>query len=139
MKLFAPIAIAATVLLGSSAVAQDQQQVTQAQAAATAWMALLDAGQYADSYTQSATLFRGAITQDNWVKVATEVRQPLGTVTSRTLKSAQSTRTLPNVPTGEYVVIQYDTTFANRGSGVEIITPMRDTDGTWKVSGYFIR
>ena len=139
MNLFAPLAIAASMLLTSSAFAQESQQVNEAKAAAASWLVLLDAGQYAQTWTGSASMFRAAVSQENWQQAATQVRTPLGAVTTRTLKSAQFTRTLPNVPAGEYVVIQYDTTFANRAGAVETITPMRDKDGSWKVSGYFVR
>lgn len=139
MNLFAPIAIAASMLLATSAYAQEDQRVTDATAAATAWLAQLDAGQYPASWTSSASAFRAAVSQDQWQQAAQQVRTPLGAVTTRTVKSAQFTRALPNAPEGEYVVIQYDTTFANKAGAVETITPMREKDGRWKVSGYLIR
>jgi hypothetical protein len=37
------------------------------------------------------------------------------------------------------VVIQFDTRFENRPLSMETVTPMREKDGSWKVSGYFIR
>lgn len=139
MNLFAPIAIAASMLLATNAYAQDDQRVTDAKAAATAWLAQLDAGQYPASWTSSASAFRAAVSQDQWQQAAQQVRTPLGAVTTRTVKSAQFARTLPNAPEGEYVVIQYDTTFANKAGAVETVTPMREKDGSWKVSGYFVR
>jgi hypothetical protein len=66
-------------------------------------------------------------------------RAPLGAVRTRKLKSATYTKTLPGAPDGEYVVIQYDTSFENKKSAVETITPMLDKDGKWRVSGYFIK
>ncbi|MDQ2822864.1 MAG: DUF4019 domain-containing protein [Pseudomonadota bacterium] len=139
MNLFAPIAIAASMLLASSAYAQEDQQVTQARAATASWLMLMDAGQYPATWTQSASMFQSAISQENWQLAVAQVRTPLGAVTRRTFKQAQFTRSLPNAPAGEYVVIQYDTTFANKGGAVETVTPMRDKDGSWRVSGYFIR
>lgn len=139
MNLFAPIAIAASMLLASSAFAQEDQQVTQAKAAAASWLVLLDAGQYPATWTQGASMFQSAVSQENWQAAATQVRTPLGAVVTRTLKQAQFTRNMPNAPAGDYVVIQYDTTFANKAGLVETIIPMRDKDGTWKVSGYFVR
>lgn len=139
MNLFAPIAIAASMLLASSAYAQQDQNVTDAKAAAAAWLVQLDTGQYPASYASSASAFRAVVTQEQWLQAAQQVRAPLGTVTTRTVKSADYTRTLPNAPDGEYVVIQYNTTFANKAGAVETITPMRDKDGKWKVSGYLIR
>ena len=46
---------------------------------------------------------------------------------------------LPGAPDGEYVVIQYATTFENKKSAIETITPMLDGDGKWRVSGYYIK
>jgi hypothetical protein len=60
-------------------------------------------------------------------------------VQSRKLKSATYSKTLPGAPDGEYVVIKYNTSFANKASAVETISPMLDKDGTWRVSGYFIK
>jgi hypothetical protein len=37
------------------------------------------------------------------------------------------------------VVIQYETQFKNKKAALETVTPMREKDGSWKVSGYFIR
>jgi len=138
LKLFAPLMMAASMLLAGSATAQDQR-LTDAKAAAASWLVLLDAGQYQETWIRSASPFRAAVSQENWLHAASQVRTPLGAVTARTLKSAQFTRTLPNVPDGEYVVMQYDTSFANKAGAVETITPMRDKDGSWRVSGYFVR
>ena len=66
-------------------------------------------------------------------------REPLGGVLSRKLKFKQYTNTLPGAPDGEYVVIQYETSFENKESAIETITPMLDKDGKWRVSGYYIK
>jgi len=55
------------------------------------------------------------------------------------LKSASYTKTLPGAPDGEYVVIQYDSSFEHKQSAVETVIPMLDKDGQWRVSGYVIR
>ncbi len=52
---------------------------------------------------------------------------------------ATFTRTVPGAPDGEYVVIQFDTQFENKAAAVETVTPMREKDGSWRVSGYFIK
>ena len=46
---------------------------------------------------------------------------------------------LPGAPDGEYVVFQFDTQFERKRAAVETVTPMCDPDGSWRVSGYFIR
>jgi hypothetical protein len=110
-----------------------------AQDAAESWLALVDNGSYAQSWDESATSFKGAVGKEKWQEMLKGVRAPLGNVTSRKLKSAEYTTSLPGAPDGEYVVIQYDTSFTNKKSAVETITPMLDKDRLWRVTGYFIR
>ncbi len=112
---------------------------SQAQKAAESWLALVDQHSYADSWEQAASIFRGAVSKQQWQKAVGSVRDPMGKVVSRKLKSAQFTTTLPGAPDGKYVVIQYETSFENKKSAVETITPMLDKDGQWRVSGYFVR
>src|SRR3954468_21398387 len=107
--------------------------------AAESWLAVVDKGDFAASYDQAAEMFKSAISKADWQQKIKAVRDPLGKVSSRKLKSAQYTTSLPGAPDGEYVVIQYDTSFENKKSAVETIMPMLDKDGQWHVSGYFIR
>ena len=141
MKLFAIIAFVASLFAGGAAQAQAQnaESIAKAQAAATTWLALTDSGSYAASWEQAAGLFKTAVTKENWAGAVKGVRSPLGSVKSRKLKSAQFTKTVPNAPEGEYVVLQFDTQFENRADSVETVTPLKDRDGVWRVSGYFIK
>ena len=70
---------------------------------------------------------------------AEPVRKPLGRVLSRKLKTATFETSIPAAPDGQYVVIQYDTSFENKKAAVETVTPMLDDDGKWRVSGYYIQ
>jgi len=79
------------------------------------------------------------VTKDQWVKMIGATLGPLGANTSRKLKSAKYTTTLPGAPDGRYVVIQYESSFEHKQSAIETITPMLDNDGLWHVSGYFIK
>ena len=110
-----------------------------AQQAAEAWLALIDSGTYGESWQQSASLFKAAVTQSQWEAAMRASREPLGKVVSRKLLSAAYTQSLPGAPDGEYVVIQYETRFEHKQSAVETVTPMLDKDGKWRVSGYFIK
>ena len=108
-------------------------------AAAEAWLGIVDAGQYATSWDESASLFQRAISREDWEKALNATRSPLGALGSRSVSKADYATSLPGAPDGEYVVIQFTTSFANKASAVETVTPMKDTDGTWRVSGYFIK
>ncbi len=83
-------------------------------------------------------MFKTAMTKKQWEEKVKAARAPLGKVNSREVKSATYAKQLPGAPDGEYVVIQYDTSFEKKKSAVETVTPMLDGT-TWKVSGYYIR
>ena len=100
---------------------------------------MVDAGNYTESWRAAAGFFQTAVPQDKWEKTIAVVRSPLGDLVSRQLKSAQYAKSLPDAPAGNYVVLQFDTAFANKKTAVETVTPMLAADGTWKVSGYYIK
>jgi len=111
----------------------------EAQTAAEQWLALVDAGKFGESWDSAAPYFKAAVSKDKWESSLVALRKPLGDLTSRKLKTAKYTKTLPGAPDGEYVVLQFDTSFSNKKSAVETVTPLLDKDGKWKVSGYFIK
>jgi len=111
----------------------------EAQKAAEQWLALVDAGKFAESWDTAAAYFKGAVSKDQWQGSMVAMRKPLGDLVSRKLKTAKYAKTLPGAPDGEYVVLQFDTSFANKKTAVETITPLLDKDGKWRVSGYFIK
>ena len=110
-----------------------------AQQSAEAWLALIDSGKYADSWQEASQYFKNAVTKEKWESAMHGNREPLGKLVSRKLRSAQYTTALPGAPDGEYVVIQYDSSFEHKQTAVETITPMLDKDGKWRASGYFIK
>ena len=109
-----------------------------ATAAAQTWLTTVDDGQYAQSWDQTSELFRKAITQDKWVSAVENVRKPLGKLVSRTVISAKATTNLPGALDGQYVVMQFNASFANKPSAVETVTFMLEKDGQWRAAGYFI-
>ena len=132
------VALWTLVTLPAAALAADGAEAP-ATLAAEAWLAQVDAGAYAASWESAAPIFQGAIEREKWGETLRAVRQPLGAVVSRSLKSATYTKTLPGAPDGEYVVLQFDTSFENKKSAVETVTPMKTAEGAWRVSGYYIR
>ena len=103
------------------------------------WLELVDSEKYAESWEEAAEYFKSAISKGKWQETIQAVRKPLGKVISRKLKTQRYTTSLPGAPDGEYVVIQYKTSFENKKVAMETITPMLDKDGKWKVSGYYIK
>jgi Protein of unknown function (DUF4019) len=135
----AALAIFACVLGPSNARAANQAAVEQAAKAADAWLKLLDSGDYRACYQQSSQIVKDQLSEDAFVQQFSAALKPLGAVVSRKLKVAQYATSLPGAPDGRYVVIQYDSSFANKKSATETVTPMVDKDGQWRVSGYYIK
>lgn len=103
------------------------------------WLAIVDQGEYDKSWEQAAGLFKQVVPVEQWRNQMKVFRGGLGKVVSRTVKSKQYATTAPGVPDGQYVVIQYDSSFEKKASAVETITPMLDEDGAWRMSGYQIK
>jgi hypothetical protein len=107
--------------------------------AANEWLNLIDNGQYAESWDGTAELFKRAVEKQTWEKQLNAVREPLGKLISREVIKKEYMTSTPGAPDGEYVVIQYSTNFQNKKNAIETVTPMKDKDGEWRVSGYFIK
>jgi hypothetical protein len=107
--------------------------------AAEKWLAVIDEGDYSQSWKDAAAFFQAAVTEPAWQDAMESVRKPLGGLVSRRLKSAQPATSLPGAPDGEYVVMQFESSFAAKKTAVETVTFTRGKDGAWRASGYYIR
>ena len=106
---------------------------------AEAWLVLVDQHKYAESWDAAATLFKDGVDRAMWADALRAVREPLGKLLYRRVKSAESRPSLPGAPDGKYVIIQYDVSFEKKKAAVETVTPMLEDDGSWKVTGYFLK
>lgn len=107
-----------------------------ATAAAQAWLAVNDTGNYTQSWTGAAAYLQHAAAEKQWEASMLQMRQPLGQVLSRRKKSATETTSALG---DRCVVIEYDTSFEHRRSAIETVTVMPGKDGQWQVAGYFIK
>ena len=113
--------------------------VATAQEVAAVWLKNVDRSAYGESWDCSALSFQRTVSKEQWVKQLGTVRAPLGHTQTRTVRSAKHATELLGAPHGDYVIISYDTQFSNKETAIETVTPMRDEDGVWRVSGYHIR
>jgi hypothetical protein len=125
--------------LALTSVAFPQEKTRAAEKAAADWLKLVDFDAYEKSWKVSSPLFRASINEILWEQKLKAVRAPMGAVLSRQLKSAEYKTHLPGVPDGEYVVIQYKTSFEHKHMATETIVPALDKDGYWRVCGYYIK
>jgi hypothetical protein len=132
------VAFGVVLLVGSLAFAGgDKEQAASGEA--TAWLAVVDGGRYGESWDRASSIFRSAIGRDGWVAALAQTRAPLGHLKSRRLKSATFTTQPPGAPAGQYVIVQFESSFDHLPSGIETVTPALDADGKWRVAGYFIK
>jgi len=107
--------------------------------AAEQWLEIVDEGKYADSWDGTAKFFQGNMTKEAWDAALQGVLPPLGKMKSRELVSSRFLKRMPSAPDGEYVMIQFKTSFENKADAVETVTPQKDEKGKWHVCGYFIK
>jgi hypothetical protein len=86
VKIVLGVIVAGFMLTMAPARAQDADKVAKAEAAALAWLALTDAGDYPGSWDQAAGVIQSSISKP-----------------------------------------------------IETVTPLLEKDGSWKVSGYFVK
>jgi len=140
----APAIIAILAALAGSAPASAQvtdttAAITAATTAAERWMELLGADGPAASWDSASSRLRAAITRENWETALLRARKPFEPFGERRLLQSQYATELPNAPPGEYVILQYQTVTGGNRRVVETVVPSVDTDGRWRVGGYFIR
>jgi len=131
-------AIILALVLSQPLWAETQKEV-EAIKSSNAWLSLVDSGKYAESWHNASSYFKKAIEIDQWEKALGSVREPLGRLISRKAISQKYLKTLPGAPDGDYVVIQYKSSFENKKSAIETVTPSLEEDGSWRVSGYYIK
>jgi hypothetical protein len=122
-----------TVLAG------DAGKETSAVSATEKWLTTVDAGKYAASWSDAAEYFRNAVKQEQWEQAMQAVRKPLGKLLSRKVQTKVFMTSLPGAPDGEYVLVQFATSFEQKKTAIETVTAMLDKDGTWRVAGYYIK
>jgi hypothetical protein len=118
----------------------NEEAVDAAKQAAQEWLALFDAQELKATWENASPYFKSQISAEQWVAriEQTRTRQPvLDSLRSRSLVAARYTTSLPKAPDGEYVVVQYEGTYADE-SWAETVTLKKDPDG-WRVAGYFMK
>jgi gas vesicle protein len=133
--------VAGAVLLGAEGEGKSAEEAARKASAESAqsWLALVDAGEYAKSWSAAAELFQKKVSADRWAETVRGVREELGKLVSRRPDKSDYSRSLPGAPDGEYVVWQYASAFENKKEAIESVVLLKEKDGIWKVVGYFIK
>jgi uncharacterized protein DUF4019 len=138
MKALAAITASLAVLIAACPpVRAEDTPEMQAQEAALSWLALIDAGDYQQSWVTAADYFQSSIEEWQWASTVSKVRRPLRAVKSRTVSSVTFVNSA--AAGGEHFVIQFSTDFRRKPGATETVTLLKNLDGRWRVSGYHIR
>ncbi len=108
-------------------------------AVAKKWLSLIDNGRYSDSWKGASVYFQGAISERNWEASLLGVRKPMGKLVFRRITTTRLAKELPGAPNGQYLVMEFRTSFEFKKSATETVTFMLEKNGTWKAAGYFIK
>ena len=106
--------------------------------AAKEWLTIVDSGNYTKSWHKADAFFQATLSENKWDTALKGIRAPLGKVISRAEVSSKQLSSLPGIPDGEYLIIQYKTTFENKKSAQETLT-LSKSSGQWLAVGYFIK
>jgi hypothetical protein len=124
--------------------------------AAKKWLLLVDAGDYAESWKETATFVQSNKTEADWSNYLTTNRTSLGKLISRQLVASipltfsngvptspavsdPITVSPPVVPDGPYVFMQFESSFAEKKDAKEKVTFSLEKDGQWRAASYFIK
>lgn len=134
--------ILALALLVAPAFAQ-VNDTDEAVTAAGAWLALVDAEDYAGSYDASSDMLKEQVSAQQWADALGNVQLQLSAIdgtdvdfSSRDLISAERLEDIPDLPEGEFVMVRYRTAHSDVNL-MELVTLRQETDA-WRVVGYFV-
>ena len=130
--------VALAVLL-AVATAQAQSPEDAAQNSVEPWLALVDSAQYAASWEQAAGGLKKAVAAAQWEQAVMRAREPFGRLLSRKATARTYSTTLPGAPDGQYVRLVFDSAFERKAAAVETAVMALESDGVWRVAGYFVR
>ncbi|TXI20643.1 MAG: DUF4019 domain-containing protein [Nitrosomonas sp.] len=123
----------------SNVFANEKNILEIAEGSARSWLELTDTGKYRESWERASTLFKTKTAEAEWVQTITANRASRGVVTARYIATASSAKSLPGLPDGEYIVLQFYTTFEAKGLALETITLAKSSGDAWMVSQYTIK
>ena len=90
------------------------------------WLRFIDSGNYNQAWRSSSSVIKSVVSEDKFSSSIQPVRDYLGDIVERKLKTSLYKEELPGAPDGRYLVIQFDAVFENKKNGVETITPKYD-------------
>lgn len=120
------------------AAAFDRETIDAARTAAAGWLALIDDGNYQESWSQAASAVQDAVTLADWRGSLQKIREPLNPLGDRKLLDSRTMTDPPGAPAGEYVFLHFRTPASEDRTVTETVVMLKEGDD-WKGVGYFIQ
>jgi len=117
---------------------KDKDKIDAGTKAIVAWLAIVDAGKYEQSWEEASAFFKEKVTKDKWTEDMKETRAPLGKNQSRRLDFADYTTEVEDGPAGECVFILYRSKFEKLADAVETVVVVLEKNGRWRLAGFVI-
>ena len=129
---------ACALLAATTALAQDPRGAI-VQGAAREWLLLADRLDAPATWKAAGPRFQKALTVNRWAEGLTKDRAPRGAVVQRSITATSFGTTLAGAPdSGNFAVVKFRTSFAQRPNGEEHVTLELGADEIWRVIGYVI-
>jgi hypothetical protein len=117
------VVVIVIVLMTCIATAAGPEKEKAAVVAAQKWLALIDAGNYADSWKEAAGYFRAAVNQEKWEQSLQAVRTPLGEIISRKVKSKSYQTSVPGHPMESMLLSSFQHHFRTKNLPLRLLRP----------------
>jgi hypothetical protein len=131
-------AVAAVICVTSVPASAQDPRNSAVQGVARSWLALTDRLDAAAAWQAAGAKFRQRLPANRWAAALAAQRKPLGALVQRAVTATRFTPAPQGMPAGEYAVVQFRASFANRTGADETVTLEHEADGAWRVVGYTI-
>jgi hypothetical protein len=101
------------------------------------WLGLVDDKNYDEAFKQMGAAAQGKNSLATWAQKMSSIRDPLGAMANRDIKSIKLTRILAGMTDGQSATVQFNSSFAHKASAVETVVMISDK-GAWSVTGYSV-
>ena len=103
------------------------------------WLALLDAGKAGPAWDVASKQMQSKVKRDKFIAELRGVRKPLGKLTSRTPVKFARAHDLPDAPSGDYTIIEFEAKYANGKQLSEQVIWAIEAGDIWRIAGYYYR
>ena len=136
LRLFSTFFITIFLLAVNSVLQAETDPLKASAYSAEKWLQLLDKEEYGESWDVASKTFKNTFPKEHWIMLMKQLREPLGSVSSRRVIDQRPAKDPQGLPAGDYMVIFYDTSFSKKPATHELVTLVLESDNEWRVLTY---